>query len=75
MGEARKGRRGEKKGEREVKEGEEGRKKKRKGRMLYMWEGCSIHTYQVVLCPGTMNSGRCIIGVLVKESGEVLSSS
>ena len=27
-------------------------------------QGYLIHTYEVVLCPGTINSGRCIIGVL-----------
>lgn len=79
MGEARKRRRGENEGEREGKEGEERRNKKREGE-----DGCYtctsilgglLDTHQVVLCPGTMNSGRCIIGVLVKESGEVLSSS
>lgn len=38
-------------------------------------QGYSIHTYKVVLCPGAMNSGRCIIGVLENEGGEVLGSS
>ena len=38
-------------------------------------QGYSIHTYKVVLCPGAMNSGRCIIGVLKNEGGEVLGSS
>ena len=78
------GRRGEENGKvggREEGERQEGREvEEGEGMMLYMYtyvrmQGYSIHTYKVVLCPGAMNSGRCIIGVLKNEGGEVLGSS
>ena len=77
------GRRGEENGKvggREEGERQEGREVEEEGgddviHVHIRMQGYSIHTYKVVLCPGAMNSGRCIIGVLENEGGEVLGSS